>query len=64
MKIEVMHGRTWKVRKRRELRALEAAFRRYQLGAFYTPAKNGELGQINNALASLKIALSVKNWGR
>lgn len=54
--------RQWRMSKRRELNALMKAFGAYRFGCVFTPARDGEVGRIQEALLSLRKALSVKNW--
>jgi hypothetical protein len=64
LKSTKMTSRQWKARKRRELRDLKKALHVYRLGCFYTPSKDGEVGQIEDCINSIERAQSVKNWGR
>ena len=57
-------SREWKSRKRKEIREVIKAFEIYRLGCYYTPDGEGEVGQIDEALKSIKQKLSVKNWGK
>jgi hypothetical protein len=56
--------RQWKARKRAQIKAVLKCFDDYRMGCAYTPDGEGEVGQIDKALASIRAKLSVKNWGR
>ena len=61
---EKITQRQWRIRKRRELKQIIAAFDEYRTGCSYCPGKNGEVGAIGKLLNELKESHSIKKWGR
>jgi hypothetical protein len=61
---EQVTQRQWRIRKRRDLKQLIAAYDAYQMGCAYCPGKNGEVGTIGKLLDELKESHSIKKWGR
>lgn len=61
---EQITQRQWRVRKRRDLKNLIAAYNEYRMGCAYCPGKNGEVGTIGKLLDELKESHSIKKWGR
>ena len=61
---EKITQRQWRIRKRRDLKQLIAAFDEYRMGCAYCPGKNMEVGAIEKLLNELKESHSIKKWGR
>jgi len=61
---EQITQRQWRIRKRRDLKQLIAAYDEYRMGCAYCPGKNGEVGAIGKLLDELKESHSIKKWGR
>lgn len=61
--------REWKVRKRREWKAVLKAIESFRMGVFYTPAAskqhfNGPFERFDKEAKDITERLSVKWWGR
>lgn len=56
--------RQWRQIKRRELKSLLSAFSVYRMGCAYCPGINGEVGELDKILNSMKQSHSQKSWGK
>ena len=54
--------RQWRIRKRKDLKALLAAMKNYRSGCAYCPSQNGEVGALERLLESLWESHKEKNW--
>lgn len=64
LKQEGLTQRQWKARKRREIRALWAAFDQFRMGCAHTPLRNAEVSALKDVIVSIAHQLTVKEWGR
>ncbi len=61
--LNVRTTRKWRERKRAEVRKVEKAINRLQLGCAYTPVYQ-QVGQMRDAVVQAKSFLAQSEWGR
>jgi hypothetical protein len=59
---EKITQRQWRIRKRKDLKALIAAMFNYRSGCAYCPNQNGEIGAVGRLLESMWDSHKEKNW--
>jgi hypothetical protein len=62
LKSDKITQRQWRIRKRKDLKAVIAAMKKYRSGCFYCPIQKSEVGAVNRLLESIWEAHKEQNW--